>query len=462
VAVADVNADGKLDIITANLIGESVGVLLGKGDGTFEAVSIISTGSHTSPQCVVVADVNADGYPDVMTANSYYGSNAGPSVGVLLGRGNGTFAAAASNPASTTDSPNGLAVADVNADGRLDLLTANHYIDAAGVLLGAGDGTFPVPTFSFLSGGQPPQNIVVADMDLDGHPDLVTTNYASTVSVLLGKGDGTFRSLSAVPTSPTSTPYGLAVADMNADGWPDIVVADPVTNAAGLLLGRGDGTCAPILTYSLGAGSNPMGVAVADVNADGQPDILTANFTSNSVGVLLNVTRLAAPTIAAVTPAASAVGTTLTLTGTQLLSTKAVHFNALAAISYTVNSATQLTVVVPAGATTGVVTITTSTGTSSGIPFTVTTALATPAALFAAGVSGYPNPATSTFTVLVPATTCPRPMQATLFNGLGQQLAQQTTTGTSCCFQTATLARGLYSVLVQVGNEQVIRFFTVY
>jgi uncharacterized protein (DUF2141 family) len=370
IAVADVNGDGKLDLLTANYSSNTAGVLLGTGKGTFGTATIFSTGADSQPHSIAVADVNGDGKLDLLTAN-YNNSTAG----VLLGTGTGTFGTVTTFSTGANSGPHSIAVADVNGDGKLDLLTANYDTNTTGVLLGTGMGTFGTVTTFSTGANSSPFSIAVADVNGDGKLDLLTANFnTNTAGVLLGTGTGTFGTATTYSTGADSNFYNIAVADVNGDGKLDLLTANYSSNTAGVLLGTGTGTFGTVTTYSTGDNSYPSNIAVADVNGDGKPDLLTANFNTNEVGVLLG-TVLVAPTLTSLSPTSGPVGSSITLTGTDLSGATGVSFNGTAATSFAVVNATTVTANVPTSTTTGPVTVTTPNGTSNGVTFTVITDL---------------------------------------------------------------------------------------
>jgi hypothetical protein len=332
VAVADVNGDGKPDLLLVNLGSSTVGVLLGNGDGTFQPVVTYGSGG-TYPPSITVADVNGDGKPDLVVANSCDLSCSpvnGGVIGVLLGNGDGTFQTAVPY-SSGQGSLNSVAVADLNGDGSPDLVVADNGI---GVLLGKGDGTF-LQIVNYSSGGTFPTSVAVADVNGDRKPDLLVANCDASgssscidlsvdgsVGVLLGNGDGTFQTVVAYD-SGGSGGASVAVADVNGDGKADLVVADNCDTgclsggAVGVLLGKGLGTFKPVVSFEL---SNASGnsVAVADVNGDGKPDLLVATTTNvGEVAVLLNNTAIApryTKTVVSTSGSPSLVGQPVTFT----------------------------------------------------------------------------------------------------------------------------------------------------
>ena len=334
-AMADFNGDGKIDLaVTSQVLNEQTGVytVLGNGDGTFQTAPVYKTG--TGPQTAAIGDLNGDGIPDVAVA-----SNGSSTVSVLLGKGNGTFQPAVNYPAGS--GATGVAIADFNGDGKRDLAVANVGAGTVSILLNNGDGTFKAKkdttvmfaAFALAAGDFNKDgkqdlavvsllgvtvligngdgtfktgvsygtrsgmgNVVVADLNGDGDLDLAVSNTASnSISILLGNGNGTFKTNIDFTADTKSSVQTLAVGDVNGDGKPDIVVANfgcnpcdqpnPLGTIA-VLMGNGDGTFQKFVSYP--AGDPVQSVAVGDFNGDGKPDIAYTNFLSFRVSILLN------------------------------------------------------------------------------------------------------------------------------------------------------------------------------
>jgi hypothetical protein len=275
VAVADVNGDGKPDLVVTNYCGitcgtafTTVGVLLGNGDGTFQTAVTYSSGGYNA-ESVVVADVNGDGKPDLLVTNfcsiSDNCDNGDGTVGVLLGNGDGTFQAVVTYDSGGYPAQS-VAVADVNGDSKPDLLVANfgstngvcQNSGTVGVLLGNGDGTFRTVT-TYCSGAPGAASLAIADVNGDGELDIVTVNGCPSedcsvnVGVLLGKGDGTFQTAETY-YSGAQIADSVAVADVNADGRPDIVVA----NCGGFSGSCTTGTVAVLINTTLTPTTNTL------------------------------------------------------------------------------------------------------------------------------------------------------------------------------------------------------------
>jgi hypothetical protein len=278
VAVADVNGDGVPDIVAVNASGNAtMSVFLGNGDGSFQGAISYLTGTDTFADAVAVADLTGTGVPDLVTAN-----RDGNDVSVLLGQGNGSFQT--TNVYTLPATPYAVATGDLTGNGILDLVTADYQVQAVSVLRGNGDGTFQAPV-SFPTGPFP-NCVAVADLNGDGIPDLITANYDyssnGSVSVLLGNGDGTFQAPQTFATD--SSTVGVAVGDFNGDGIPDLVTVNRQHSDVSVLRGNGDGTFQAPVRYPVGL--NPEDVVVADLQGDGVLGLITANYNAGTVSVL--------------------------------------------------------------------------------------------------------------------------------------------------------------------------------
>jgi hypothetical protein len=173
--------------------------------------------------------------------------------------------------------PTSTAVADFNGDGKLDLAVSNYGSNNITVLLGNGLGGFtPAPGSPFAVGAVP-DGLVTGDFNRDGKPDLAVANESDdNVTVLLGDGAGGFTPAPGSPFSAGPVPIGLAVADFNGDGVPDLAVVDVRGNDVWILLGNGLGgfsfTAVPPDIFAVG--STPVSVRAGDFNGDGKEDLV--------------------------------------------------------------------------------------------------------------------------------------------------------------------------------------------
>jgi hypothetical protein len=222
ITVADVNHDRNPDILVANDEDATVTVLLGDGKGGFHPSAGSPFAAGHLPNDIAVADMNGDGNPDLVIAN-----HQSPYLTVLLGDGRGGFRPAPGSPfdVHSNPHPHGVAVADLNGDGKLDAVTDSWAENKIELLLGDGTGRLQTPGRYFPVGHRPYERLRSADLNHDGLPDVVTTNLDDgTVSVLLGDGKGGFRNAAGSPFRAGAKPWQVAIDDFNGDGNPDLMV----------------------------------------------------------------------------------------------------------------------------------------------------------------------------------------------------------------------------------------------
>ena len=234
VTAADVNGDGKVDLISANRTDSTVSVLTNNGTGGFVLAGTHSVGS--GPVFVTAADVNGDGKVDLITAN--WGGGGGNTLTVLTNNGSGGFVFR-----STLTVGSGaiyVAAADVNGDGKVDLISANLYNNTLSVLTNNGSGGFMLATN--LSVGSAPQCVVAADVNGDGKPDLVNANSGyHTLSVL------TNATVFPTPCGPVATAVAFEI-----NGF---------TVSVTIVCGGSGYTTAPAIHFVGGGGSGVQAVA---------------------------------------------------------------------------------------------------------------------------------------------------------------------------------------------------------
>jgi len=272
IAVGDFNGDGNADLVLANGNLYSISVLLGKGNGTFGPAKDYKV-SNLPIAGIAVGDFNRDGRLDLAIADNQY-------LWVMLGNGDGTFKAPTVIWYRCCNSYTSAVVGDFNGDGIPDIET-NSFLGGgqgfAGVLLGNGDGTFqpPIASRDLFDA----TITVAADLNGDGKLDLVMDAYLGVnyVMVLLGNGDGTFANGVLYPVPGGS--FGLAVGDFNADGKLDVAVASNsgtgnASHSVNVLLGNGDGTFQPFTSFP--ATNFVRGLAGGDFTGDGSLDLAVA------------------------------------------------------------------------------------------------------------------------------------------------------------------------------------------
>jgi len=349
----DINGDGKLDVVAVDSAGQSSGVgnvwvLLGDGQGNFGTPAQVPLSSHAGSSLVfgdfngdglldfadndyqsgqltvylgtssnpqfaaaasyttpdarydgcanAVGDMTGDGKPEIVSANC--GDN---TVTIYVNNGDGTFQQGAYFAAANAGTgitpfiiPTGVTIADVNGDGHGDVIVTNNESADVTVLLGNGDGTVTVPSVGYATGGDPANSVLVADFNGDGLADIVVADDYYSFSYMKGYGDGTFQAAvdyySPTPDNGQGISWDVASGDFNNDGFADVVLGNTCCdNTLGItvFLSNGDGTLQAGVNY--GSGGNLEYVAVADFNKDGALDIAAVANTTGAVQVFSGV-----------------------------------------------------------------------------------------------------------------------------------------------------------------------------
>ena len=282
-ALQDFNGDNILDLAVVTETYAQVTFFFGDGTGALAASTVIDLAPESAPRAIVAADLNNDGIMDLVTAET-----AAFTVTLHVGDGAGTFLEPVSFPLEYA--PAGLWVGDATGDDIIDILVANPDNNTLSLLEGTGIEFFPV---RLLTCGDSPQLVTASDLDNDGNMDLIAANMGSgDLSVLYGRGEGLFSGDTRIPM-----PYPVGrfvVADLNGNTIPDIAALlfdstteekQPLSRFA-VLPGIGDGTFdAPDL---YGAGWGALGIAAADMDEDGAVDLVTADYSANSISIAYN------------------------------------------------------------------------------------------------------------------------------------------------------------------------------
>lgn len=290
-----------IDLAVANKTDDTISILQGNGDGTFQNQTVISLPTGFAPTALTTANLTNSGHQDLIVTGNVANSANG-AVLVLLGNGDGTFNETTQSPLKVGNDPVFVITSDFNSDGFQDLAIANQGDNTISFFLGNGDGTFrtPPPATIFLPAGSEPTSLAAADLNGDGRIDLVTANKGTNnISVFFGNGNGTFQTPTNYATG--NSPVYVALADFNNQGALDIVVANngaPSTSNGGnsvtIYYNQINTTDVPTGSFVAGktrdflAGSGPTSIAIADYNLDGFVDLAVTDENDNAVTILFN------------------------------------------------------------------------------------------------------------------------------------------------------------------------------
>jgi hypothetical protein len=290
VCAADVKEDGKLALICANVFGNSLTVLTNNGSGGFGSNATYTVGNQlrTEPLFVCAADVNGDSYLDLICANT--GSTyQGTSLTILTNDEHGGFVIA-SIP-TVGKGPVSVCAVDVNGDGNVDLISANFTAGTLTVLTNNGSGGFGSNATYNVGGG--PHSICAADVNRDGKVDLICANQGdNTLKVLTNNANGGF--VLASTNGAGSALWSVCAVDIKGDGNVDLIYANAGGNTLTVLTNNGTGGFGSNATYNVGAAT--AFVCAADINGNGKMDLIVANSGDNTLMVLTNNTIFPPPT----------------------------------------------------------------------------------------------------------------------------------------------------------------------
>lgn len=293
VEVADFNGDRKPDVAVANEQSGTVTVLLGDGKGGLTAAKGSPFPAGHQPNDIAVGDFNHDAKLDLAFAN-----HEEKHLTVLLGDGRGGFTPAPGSPFAVDVRPHthGVAAADLNGDGNLDLVTDSWGTDQVTVLFGDGKGGFKTPGMLLSAGKHPYQRVRTADVNGDGRADILTTNLeGDNVTILLADGKGGFKPSAGSPFPCGDSPFFVAVGDLNGDGKPDLAIVNAPSSTSDrqgrdgltLLLGDGTGGFTKMAGSPFTTSRIPNRLAIGDVNGDGVADVAVTSTDSDNITLFL-------------------------------------------------------------------------------------------------------------------------------------------------------------------------------
>lgn len=361
---ADLTGDGKPELL---VVGGNTNYIIMvpntsiPGTISFGPQSTVSTG--IGPMALAVQDLDADGLADVVTANSNLGNS---SVSVLKNASSGGSLGFNSPINYSTAVPvTKIAIADIDNDGKPDIVILMKDLNAAGIYKNTSiPGSISFAARIDVPVLYTPEALAVGDLDGDGKSDLaITKNSSPANAVSIFRNTSTPGSISfaaGIDYAAGTAPLAIAINDLNGDAKPELAVTNTNVDSVSILPnGSTPGSILFLPKTQLYLAGGPVHIAIGDMDVNGKPDIVTANINANTFSVLRNLGK--SPVINSFTPALAGPGATVTIRGTNLFGASNVSFGGTAAASFTVVNSTTIQAVVANGAS-GAISVTTPFG----------------------------------------------------------------------------------------------------
>ncbi len=281
----DIDNDGDLDIITANYLGGSLSVRYNNGNGEFPRR--YDRHIAVEPFAVIVEDFDKDGNLDLASADEGLFQ-----MVLIYNDGDGSFVKREKVSHSLGGYPYSIIYHDFNSDGKSELVTSNNLQQSISILWNIGNesGDLFAPFINYSFTNQHPFGLHYGDMDGDGDDDLLCTNLGfesepeDFISIIWNNGNGTFSGHTDYQVGVN--PINLRAADLDRDGDLDVVVANKNTNSTTILFNQNNQTLGSRVDYAVG--TEPMGIELVDFDQDGDLDIITANHANDSISIMYN------------------------------------------------------------------------------------------------------------------------------------------------------------------------------
>lgn len=365
VAAGDLNGDGKADLAVANSAGNFVSVFrnTSSGAGNINFAAKVDFATGVRPQSVSIADFDGDGKPDLALAN--LNSN---TISVFRNTSSlGSISFAARVDIATGTAPRSVSIADLDGDGKPELAVVNSSTGSNSVSVIRNTSSIGSISFAakvdFATGTQP-WSISIGDLDGDDKPDLAVTNFNSnTVSLFRNMSSiGAINYAVKVDFATGTSPISVTIGDLDGNGKVDLAVANFGDNTLSLFRNTSSiGSFSLANKFDFASGSGPYLVSIGDLDGDGKADLISPNVSSNTVSIFRNtIGSISLPSITSYTPTSGAIGASITITGTNfdiIPANNIVSFNGIVT-PVTASTSTTINTTVPAGATTGKITVT--------------------------------------------------------------------------------------------------------